>query len=562
MMVDLPQRYGIAALVVLGLRTYGSTVFLPIVVADDWYWIHDALNDRLTCPDWRNVRPLSECWRLVLYRVFGVDLVMFRAAALLASMLGAVLLYLLLGQLWLTSGLVALSVAALFLVHPADLSRAWMSMGSNWAAYDLFLAGSVLLTAFWRGRGWWAWAVAMGLVVLSLGIYEAHIGLALAYSVALFLASGTQTLAHRLALLAPALLVILFVLWRGLASSLPGVSENYGMAEASLSPLLLLERMVLGYRTTIQWAWTLPLLRVFPWLTSLGGDPGVTATVAVAGLAGFLLLVGVAAARLGLLRHLGDSPVTRGLLARRWLPMLGTGLLAVGAAYFPVIVRFSPHMGFIHSRLNSLASIGAAMTVVAALGLTAVFLGGRSGRAEPAYVFMVACLVFASVAVQFVAQRDAVLSWREQKRVWQQLLALAPDLAPNTTVLLLVPQYPDRLAWPFEAAVDHIGDTLWVLYGHGDLEGYYVYGGLEALGLVERGIRVDLYGQDAWIPDDLVIPYGSALLLRYDRDTGQLEKVRRVTPARGEAASRPIDLCAECVLPQPTLHTDLRWLVE
>jgi hypothetical protein len=166
--------------------------------------------------------------------------------------------------------------------------------------------------------------------------------------------------------------------------------------------------------------------------------------------------------------------------------------------------------------------------------------------------------IFLGGATQIGVQHESEKGWREQKRIWQQMFEIAPDLIPGTNVILLLPKYDNSLgAKPFQSGTWGFRSALALLYGHEEIEGFFSYFGMrKSLEFTEEGI-IRLARRDSPI-----VPYHQALLFRYERNTGNLELITELHPSTTRMA-RPInDLCAGCILTQSEPRSNLRWLVK
>ena len=121
-----------------------------------------------------------------------------------------------------------------------------------------------------------ALGLALVSMVLSLLLYEAHIGLAALLTVlCLFLSRGTS-LSRRLVGMLPFVLAVIFALGRWRAQL--AVSSVYGYATESLelTPLVLMTRLVAGYDCSLVRCWVVNAGRLIPALRSAGGARALT----------------------------------------------------------------------------------------------------------------------------------------------------------------------------------------------------------------------------------------------------------------------------------------------
>lgn len=101
------------------------------------------------------------------------------------------------------------------------------------------------------------------LLVISLGMYETHVGLTAASSVALFLLSKRQSQRRRMAVLTPAFVVVLFSIWRWSAQLNLGFAFGHSTESLVYSPFALVSRIISGYRISLLSGWLAWLQRFF-----------------------------------------------------------------------------------------------------------------------------------------------------------------------------------------------------------------------------------------------------------------------------------------------------------
>jgi hypothetical protein len=412
---------------------------------------------------------------------------------------------------------------------------------------------------FRQEKGWWSWSAALILLIFSLLIYESHLGLTAAGSVALFVFSKNQTLPRRIALLAPALIAIFSAVWR-LTFQVAGGPWEYTSQPLACSIQSLMSRVIAGYKINLLKSWIVGLREVFPhwqlppWLSS-----AVTPVLSISAIALLILIITLKLKR----GHLKDSGLDEAnpasLPVFRQQIVLGlSGLLVLGAAYMPAMVAVEPSLGFIGSRINALPSIGAAVFLGTLLAMIATLPPPKVRRTTLLFILLSTPFIFIGGAAEIGAQQKVEKGWREQKRIWQQMFDIAPALIKGTNVILILSE--DKSAagvGPFQDGMWGFSSALSLLYGHDELKGFFLYEG------TRRSLE---YREEGIVPSSHksypVFPYRQTLLFRYDRGNGDLKLIEELLPDK-TGLSQPItDLGAGCILAQSERQNHLRRLVE
>ena len=235
-----------------------------------------------------------------------------------------------------------------------------------------------------------------------------------------------------------------------------------------------------------------------------------------------------------------------------WLGL--TALFLVGIGYYPIILVFYPGLTYEIAKVNGLPSLGAAIFLGTILAVVGTIVGRTKRPATMIFVTLAALFVGLGTMTQIIVQQESAHGWAEQKSIWQQMFTLAPDFVPETTVILLLPEYGDRLgAKPFHAGPWAFGSGLSVLYCGRDLQGFFVYGDLGSLRLTEEGILVPIYNTR--------VPYDQVVLFQYRRDLDRLELITELPELSGDVQLNS-KLGFIRIPVQPTRATAWRWLVQ
>jgi hypothetical protein len=426
----LAHTIPVTILVAIAVVSYWS-FYEPILYDDDWSLVIGRWYfDKLKWVDWENRRPLQLTPLMILYGIFGLNLHAFYIVLWLLNIIAAIQLYFLTLKFTSKNIAIAFSIAAVFLIYPADFTHMWVTMVGIRLAVILTLAYAHLLLIYANtGRRSLLW-IALFFLVISLARYEGQFGITMAWCLVLVLMKRTILRKERLGLLLPFMVGFVFMLWRTIGYSVTEVNDNY-LTGFQLTPLVIIGRLVAGYRIMV-WAWVEPIthaLALNRWLTML-------AILVTLVLCGFLILM----MRRGHKRK--DIKLTekqREIQLRTYMFMVLVGSMFIAAGYIPTIAIFSPTFYSVHSRMNIFALPGAAVTIVALLNVV-LLLGMRNqSQINSTVVIVISPLILLGMLIQIGVQYDNRVAWAQQKQIWQELFELAPDIEDGTKVYFLLP---------------------------------------------------------------------------------------------------------------------------
>lgn len=418
----------------------------------------------------------------------------------------------------------------------------------------LYLLGYLSIGVYTRRKnpGWLLAGII--LILIGLMVYETGVGLTILFSILVYLVARNLEQKKRFALLAPGAMAILYSAWRFFAQQQVGTAYGHGIEEISLSPGILIARLISGYRLNFQWGWSVSLLRLFPDLRISQSQQSALATVIlIVVLASFAFLLSIVSRRIKRLNIRG--PDRQGSIAGRMKPygVIGmVGALLLGAGYIPVILVEGPGLAFAMSRNNYLPAIGAAITLSAGLMFLLIVLGNHGRRADVNLFLLASPLILLGMVRQGMVQNETFQGWKEQKAIWQQMFLAAPDYAPGTVVFVRMPQYFDyEGARPFESGTWGFSGALTLLYGH-PVQGYFAYPDFGARFTAEGISHPGSAG---------LIPYSKVVLFSYDRETRRLNLESNL-PEEVKSLAGPARLCDDCVLNRPANQVKYRALVK
>ncbi|MFC1922171.1 hypothetical protein ACFLY4_02690 [Chloroflexota bacterium] len=230
-----------------------------------------------------------------------------------------------------------------------------------------------------------------------------------------------------------------------------------------------------------------------------------------------------------------------------------------------MILAFWANLDYEASRINSVPSIGASILVGVCLAIFVIFWRFKGSQAQIALICLALPFLYIGTNTKIKVQNDTEVGWRDQRQIYQQLFTMAPDLAPETHVILIVEDYGDDHigAFPFMGGAEFFEYGLNLFYGRSDLHGSYFQEGLVDIDFPvysSEGIPLE-YANSSHI-DYEKIPYENAIVLFFDPNTYILHQITELPKAAIAEIGFSPSLCPDCILEQPAQNTQMRWLVQ
>lgn len=513
-----PSGWTVLFLIAIGVMSF-VLFYAPAIYSDDWSsFVKPMVDGNAPWLDWAARRPLEYAPRRLLSELFGLNVPISHIVLGTLNVLAAIQFYFLLLRFFPKKTVVASVSAAIFLVVPVDYTRTWLTMiHIRIVLCLLFLFAWLMSDYVEKGRPV-ALLGALFVLGFSLGMYEAQLGLALAWCVWLVLSERKIEWKRRIAVLSPFLFALLFAVWRTFGVTQAGISDSY-LGEMQISPVVILGRLMLGFKVLV-WGWTEPLRRAFGfngnWLPML------------------LLLLSVAIFELGFFfldrRRSSDA----GFRFRGWqqfeeiralVVLFGLGIVLIVAGYIPISFLYEPNLDGLVSRVNLFALPGASLALVSVLYGSALIMARHQRQVRLLLLAGSVPLIALGFLTQVWVQHDIRGAWVEQKQIWAEMFDLVPNLTDDTMVCFVLQGYQDRVGFanwrrtPLSANWE-VAAALQVLYGNDSLWGEVLFPDLETHGeaiLVEDGVINPWTGKK--------IPYDRALFVLYNGDTGHLSVV-------------------------------------
>jgi hypothetical protein len=555
----LKHRYSVLALAGLGIATYGRAACLPALLGDEWgrmYAICHGIRHGHTLNPF--LRPFLAYWHRFLHLLWGINVVGYRWTSLFLVVLGAVALYMALESFLPRRRPFNLLVASLFLVYPSGYPHLFFERGTYQLGLALMLFSYAAMGhGLAEGARFRRTALCLAVVgtVLSLLLYEAHIGLAALLSVLALLRSGRQPASRRWVASLPFVMAIIFALGRWRSQLAVGSIYGYTTDHLALSPRLLATRLMRGYECSLVRCWSDGVQWLTPTFRSIGGMGALLLGM------GVVVAVGVAL-RGRRKRHLSAETSVCGLPVslREYLALGGFSLLAIAAGYVPMLFGLEPSLSFMVSRINIIPSAGAALLMALGVAALVTVLRLRAISATSAFLALSFPLVALGGIVQVMSQDLAEQGWMEQKLIYRQMVALAPDLAPDTEVLLILAPYrtseESRICAevrPFESGPWGFRAALSLLYGH-RVRGSFHYCAAEVLQFSAEGVFLPY--------TETLRPYDGTVVMVYDRRKHKLTFLENGGVGLPAYARPGLARSRTLVLPTSAPHAPWRFLMQ
>lgn len=553
--------YILLPIIVVAYLAYGL-FFVPAIFMDDWTSVIERIvTDNAQWLDLAQSRPLLFSTFLIQHRLLGLHITGYYIVLWSLYVLMAILLYKIVSRFPLAQrqafGLV---VALLFLVYPTNYTHMWLIQLGIYCAIVLTLLYGYLILRFAEGSGWATMMLASICLLVSLGLYEAQAGVAVAWALTLIVIFRQTTVKRRLALLLPIVLVGFFSLWRTVGYQAVGVNDQY-LSEIVTAPGALLSRLLSGYKVSLGWGWTYPVEQFLPWLSG-------------AKLVAFVLLI-VILALWWIVRWIGPRTVTNeqqgeitGLSLDDRRSMIGPylfaailGVVLVGAGYVPVLTVFLPSLSGIGSRFNQFATIGGAVFFASLMMMGSLLLAKNRQQIKILFFVSAAPLIVLAIATQASVQYHNRVAWREQQTIWQQLFSAAPNFKDDTRVLFILPGYQDRTGYynwqrtPLSASWE-VSSGVRLLYNNPTLSGDVYFPD------VEEPIEPILTDEGVLSQDTgTLTPYDQVVAYVYDNDAGTLIQLDELSVELVQELAGPTKLCTDCVASEKVVDAPFRRLV-
>lgn len=550
------RKYSVAIilLVALALLAFGLSALTPSLFGDEWsrMFTHTRAGG-LACPDsFTDARPLGKCWQALVYRLAGTNLIGHHALAILMNLTSALLLLATLDVLlpgWPTYNS---SVAALYLVLPADMTRIFLD-GAVVQGTVYFLLAAYFMARFWRDGRWWAWFASLAAIAVSLATYEITLGLFVVLPVLAALFARHHTWPRRVALLVPVLVAMAFSIWRWRWQKMVGSAFGHPTEEITISPLHILKNLITSLKYLLGEAWSQTIIEAsprMPWDNQYATLVGLGVTI------GLVILTVSIACRVSRDRYPNSAGTrhagTKEDAARTLLVAGSVGAVMMMVGYFPIILSLLPRASYTVTRLHQLPSVGAAMFICAIIFGIGHWLGQTPKRARFIALAGLAPLLVIGIVGHVTMARHLRIAWADQKLIWNSLFEQAPSIADGTYVFIALSgyKYPSRWPHPLENGPSATTRALRVLYST-KLDGSYEWAPLSSVLSIDGDkLRVGYPGASTLLSPETTIVF------TFDQHDKRLIQIKEL-----ERDGKVLLLGPDRISPTPTDKTEWRWLV-
>jgi hypothetical protein len=541
------------------------TFYTPALFSDDWSWVIEP--NQFKPSYWINItdrRPLTWAIFKISSLLFGFKIHYIYVALTIIHILWTIVLYLLLMELLKKEyAEFAIVTSILFLVYPTDYTRMWLTMLAIHIVMLLTLTYMYCLLKYLKEKKFIYYIVAFICLILSIGIYEAQIGIMCVWPLFLLVLYRKLSIRNLFAILFPIIILITFVIWRTIGYQIIGIQDP-NLTSMTLSPAKILYNMVLGFKVTLIWGWTKIVMAIVPGIKD------------VKWALFFLLLItpGILSIFGWRSRKSKDKDIEErsiyGRIIHRWASirlfgLLGvSGLVLIGAGYVPIIVSRVPSLAGHESRTNLFASLGGSLFIISVLYLGALIL--TTNRIQIKKTFVVASMFFIALGIMtiVIVQNERKIAWQEQKTIWQALFEAAPNFEDGTNVVIIIPGYQDRVGWsnwkrtPLNAYWE-VTSALRVFYNNPTLTGDVIYPDIDSPSEVfepvlrQQGIMYPKVG--------IRKTYTNSVFFYYDPIGKEMSILYEFPAKLIMDANNPIALDTSRILYNNITGMDLRWLV-
>jgi hypothetical protein len=424
--------------------------------------------DSLELVNFSDRRPFLLSLFAILSPIFQLRIPLYYVVNWLLILFSGITFYKLIRYTFPKHRWLAVPVAVIFLIYPVNYARTWLVISINTFAFLLGLLTILLLVHYSRKGQAWRLFLANLLALISLGTYEAALGIIFLASV-LMLIDREIPKKRRLWMLTIPVTIIIFLLWRlVIQPQFFGVTDFY-LTSATVSLPTVVRRYGQGlFIFLFNWVGPLlnPLGEIKYWVFVISG------TLLI------VFLIVLIWRRIKVMGENNDEMRAEKVGdAKALLKISGIGFLFWVAGYIPVIFLWQPYFYGDGSRVNFGAIPGAALVIVALVGALFTILFKKRNRVKKWVLIFVIPLGVAGMAYQVHAQNVRQRVWEVNQNFWGAMFELVPGIETGTKVVIVIPNYenvgpfemlPFRGDWEAESA-------LRVLYNNRELYAEYYY---------------------------------------------------------------------------------------
>lgn len=477
----------------------------PPLRSDDWVWIvWHYVFEPVEAIDWTGRRLLFTTLLAALTPIFELNIEWYYIFNWLTIFLTGVVVFLIVRNSFPKYQWLALPVALISLIYPANYARTWLVVFVNHFGFLLALCALLLLVIYLKSGKALHLILGNVLFLLSLLIYESGLGILMLAAFLYCCFARELPKKRRLLLMSFWVTALIFLVWRLYIQPTFLDADDLYLGNLTLSVPTIAKRYVQGAFIFL-FNWVGPFLFGF-------GDLKYWAFVGISA-----VLIGIFVVMLPKILKFAKADQDFifsdriGQVKSLLLTVL-IGVLFWAAGYIPVISLFQPTFYGDSSRNNFSSIPGAALAVVAGIVCLGTLVLRKKEVIKRIVTILVVVLIILGMAYQVHSQNERVEVWEINKDFWQAMFELVPGLEEDTIVVIAIPGYDDlapfemvpfRGDWEVESALD-------VLYNDSSLFGEYYY--------------IDVPdNSDNWIPTDPDL--SRYVFLYYDPESSTLRLI-------------------------------------
>jgi len=523
---------------VLDLRYFTS----PPLRSDDWEWlVRPYIFDPLKIVNFADRRPFISTPLALLTPVFGLNVSWYYVVNWLLIFFSAIVVLEIIKVSFPAQDWLALPIALISLIYPVNYARTWLIVINNTFSLLLSLIAILLMVLYSRSGKISLLFFGNLFFLISLGMYEAGLGIVVAAALLLILFSRNLKLKKRILLGSFGLSAGLFFIYRTVLQSQILEIQDYYLANVTLNFSTILSRYIQGLFIFI-FNWIGPLLFVF-------GESKYWVFFGIGLVA--LIIMGVLLPKW--LRSAKTNqvfPFTDRIKQIKSISMISLiGGILWFAGYIPVIALWQPIFYGDGSRVNFSSIPGASIALIAGMAGMITLIVKRKEHIYRMLVIAIIPLLVLGWAYQIHSQNQRFRTWEINKTFWKSMFEEIPNVRDGTKLVAVIPGYtalepfemlPFKGDWEIQSAFS-------VLYNNPELFGEYFY--------------MDMPGHpDDWVPIDEDL--SRFLFVFYDPENSQFRIIKDI----GSALNLPFETIDydpdQRIIPYTSDVDDFRWLVD
>ena len=528
-LIGIIALFLVSSVFILDKRYFTS----PPLRSDDWEWlIRPYIFDPLKIINFADRRPFISTPLAILTQVFGLNVSWYYVVNWLLIFISGVVVFKIIKRSFPTYDGLALPAALIYLIYPVNYARTWLIVINNTFSLLLSLVAILLMVSYLRSGKILLLIFGNLLFLISLGMYEAGLGIVITAALMLILTSRKIHFKKRMLIGFFLLTAGVFFIYRTVIQSRILDIQDYYLANVSLNFSTLIERYIQGLFIFL-FNWVGPLLFSFGeykyWVFV-----GIALSVLI--VLGAMLPKWVRAAKSN-----QDFLYEDRIKQIKSLSLISlVGGIFWFAGYIPVIALWQPIFYGDGSRVNFSSIPGASIALVAGIAALITLLVKRKEHIHSILVITIIPLIVLGMGYQVHSQNQRFRVWDMNKAFWQTMFTEISNVKDGTKLVAVIPGYetlepfemlPFRGDWEIQSAFS-------VLYNNPELFGEYYY-----LDIPDH--------PDNWVPLDadlsrilfvyfdpeisefrIIEDVGSAINLPFD--TYQYDPNQRITPYSGD----------------------------